>query len=165
MLGALVLCSPRKHVSCCTLLNLQCTCVNEWHTLCKESVEPCSALPWWPHIAYGRNLLGVYSNLPMPRGTQRLLWGLTRNRQNVWTELSFLSQIFRSLWPFHNFMGIRGTNLICRIIDFQGTCDLCYYCVLLCRFPPLPRAHKVKIWGFIVHLLCLLYLFSSIIVL
>ena len=27
----------------------------------------------------------------------------------------------------------RSTNLICRIIDFQGTCDLCCYCVLLLR--------------------------------
>ena len=26
-------------------------------------------------------------------------------------------------------LGIRGTNLICWIIDCQGTCDLCYYCV------------------------------------
>ena len=32
---------------------------------------------------------------------------------------------------------IRTTNLIRQIIDFQGTCDPCCYCVLLLRpFPP-----------------------------
>ena len=29
----------------------------------------------WPHTAYGRNLSGVYSDLPMPRGTQCLSFG------------------------------------------------------------------------------------------
>ena len=37
-----------------------------------------------------------------------------------------------SLWPFHLCVGIR-TNIICRIIDFQGTCDPCCHCVLLLR--------------------------------
>ena len=133
MLGALLLCSPSKHVFYCTLLTLRCACVNEWHALCEASVETCSEVPGWPHMAYGRNLSGVYTNPPMPRGTQHLLWGLTSNGQNVWTELSFLSQAFWSLWPFHNYFGIRGTNLICQIIDFQGTCDLRCYCVLLLR--------------------------------
>ena len=41
----------------------------------------------------------------------------TRNVQRVWTKLSFLCQTFRSLWPFHNSLGIRSTNLIYRIID------------------------------------------------
>ena len=41
--------------------------------------------------------------------------GAARNGQNMWTELSFLSQTFQSLWPFHNSLGIRTTNLICRI--------------------------------------------------
>ena len=74
MLGALVLSSPSEHIFCCTLLTLRCACVNEWHALSEASEEPSSALPWWPHIAYGRNLLGVYTNLPMPRGTKCLLW-------------------------------------------------------------------------------------------
>ena len=111
MLGALVLCSPREHVFCCTLLTLWCACVNEWNTLHEASEEPCSAVPWWPHMAYGRNLSGVYTDLPMPRGTQCLLQEPTRNGQSVWTELSFLGQTFRSYWPFHNFLGIRNTNL------------------------------------------------------
>ena len=57
--------------------------------------------------------------------------GPTINGQSVWTKLSFLSQTFLSLWLFHNSLEIRSTNLICRIIDFQGTCDLCCYHVLL----------------------------------
>ena len=133
MLGALVLCSPSEHVFCCTLPTLWCGCVNEWHALCEASEEPCSAVPEWSHMAYGKNLSGVYTDPPMPRGTQCLLQGQTRNGQSVWTELSFLSQTFWSLWPFHNSLGIRSTNLIYQIIDFQGTCDLCCYCVLLLR--------------------------------
>ena len=131
--GALVLCSFSEHVFCCTLLTPLCACMNERNTLRKASEAPSSAVPWWPHTAYGRNLSEVYTDLPMPRGTQCLLLGLTRNGQSVWTELSFLGQTFWSLWSFHNPLGIRSTNLICRIIDFQGTCDLCCYCVLLLR--------------------------------
>ena len=94
MLGALVLCSPSKHIFCCTLLTLWCACVNEWNALQEASEEPCSVVPQWPHTAYGRNLLGVYTYLLMPRGTQCLLRGPTRNGQSVWTKLSFLGQIF-----------------------------------------------------------------------
>ena len=65
MLGALVLCSPSW-----TFLTLRCACVNKWHTPCKESEEPCFVVPQRPHMAYGRNLSGVYTDLPMPRGTQ-----------------------------------------------------------------------------------------------
>ena len=42
MLGALVLCSS-EHAFCCTLLTLQCACVNEWHTLSEASEKPGSA--------------------------------------------------------------------------------------------------------------------------
>ena len=63
MLGALVLCSLSKHVFCCALLLLWCACVNEWHALHKASEDPCSAVPWWSHMAYGRNLSGVYTDL------------------------------------------------------------------------------------------------------
>ena len=127
MHGALVLCSPSKHVFCCTLLTLWGACVNEWNALCKASEEPFSAVPQWPHMAYGRNLSEVYTDLPVPRGTKHLLRGPTRNGQSMWTELSFLHQTFQSLWPFHNCLEIRSMNLIFRIIDFQGTCDLCCY--------------------------------------
>ena len=86
--------------------------MNEWHALREASKEPCSAVPWRSHTAYGRNLSGVYTDLPMPRGTQCLLREPTRNGQSMWTELSFLSQTFLSLWPFHNSLGIRSANLI-----------------------------------------------------
>ena len=59
MLGALVLRSLSEHVFCCALLTLRCACVNEWHALHEASKEPCSAVPWWSHTAYGRNLSGV----------------------------------------------------------------------------------------------------------
>ena len=127
MLVALVLCSPSEHILCCTSLTLSCACVNEWSTLLEASEEPCSVGPRRPHKAYGRNLSGVHTDLPMPVGIQCLLWEPTRNGQSMWTELSFLGQTFRSLWPFHNSLGIRSTNLIYRIIGFQGTCNLrCY---------------------------------------
>ena len=45
-------------------------------------------------MACGRNLSGVYTDLPMSRGTQRLLQELTRNGQSVWPKLSFLGQLF-----------------------------------------------------------------------
>ena len=96
MLGALVLCSLSEHVFYCALLRLRCACVNEWHVLCEASEEPCSAVPRWSHTVYGRNLSGVYTNLPMPRGTQCLLQEQIRNGQIVWIELSFLTQTFRS---------------------------------------------------------------------
>ena len=78
MLAALVLCSLSKHVFCCALLTLPCACVNEWHALRKASEEPCSVVPRWSHTAHGRNLSGVYTDLPIPRGTQCLLRELTR---------------------------------------------------------------------------------------
>ena len=73
MLGALGLCSLGEHVFCCALLTLRCACVNEWHALREASKEPCSAVPRLSHMAYGRNLSGRYTDLPMPRGTQCLL--------------------------------------------------------------------------------------------
>ena len=133
MLGALVLCSLSEHVFCCALLTLRCACVNEWHALCEASEETCSAVPQWSYTAHGRNLSGVYTNLPMPRGTQCLLREPTRNGQSMWTKLSFLGQTFQSLWSFHNSLEIRSANLIYQIIDFQETCDLYCYCVLWIR--------------------------------
>ena len=85
MLGALVLCSHSKHVFCCTLLTLWCAWVNEWYTLHKARVEPCSVVLWWPHMAYGRYLLGVYTELLMPRNTHGSFGGPTRNGQSMWT--------------------------------------------------------------------------------
>ena len=49
------------------------------------------------HTTYGRNLSGVYTDMPMPRGTQGLLQEPTRNGHSVWTELSFLGQTFQSV--------------------------------------------------------------------
>ena len=117
MLKALVLCYLSKHVFCCALLKLWCACVDKWHALCKTSEDPCSAVPQWSHRAYDKNLLGVYTNLPMPRGTQCLLQEPTRNGQSVWTKLSFLGQTFQCLWPFHNSLKIKSTKLIFDCVD------------------------------------------------
>ena len=80
MPGALVICSPSGYIFCCTLLTLWCACVNEWNALSKASEEPVSALRFCGDLitAYGRNLLGVYNDLPVPKDTQRLLWGQTQ---------------------------------------------------------------------------------------
>ena len=133
MLGALVQCSPSKHIFFCSLLSLLYAYVSEWHVPWEASEKPCSAVPWWPHTAYGRNLLGNYTNLPMPRDTQPPCEGSSKTwtKHVDWTLVSRSN--FQSRWPFHNFLGILTTYLICQIIDFQGTCDLCYYWVLWLR--------------------------------
>ena len=126
MLGALVLCSPSEHVFCYTLLTLWCACVNEWNALREASEEPCSAVPRRPHKAYGRNLSGVYTDLPMPRGNQCLLQEPSGVGKSCGPNSPFSVKLF-GLWPFHNSLGIRSTNLTYRIIGFQGACDLCCY--------------------------------------
>ena len=132
MLGALVFCSPSKHIFCCSLLTLLCAYVNEWHVLWETSEDPCSVVPWWLHMAYGRNMLLIIPTCQCQEAPD-VSFGPSRNGQSMWTELSFFGQTFQSLWPFHNSLEIRSANLICRIIDFQGTCDLCCYCVLWLR--------------------------------
>ena len=59
--------------------------------------------------------------------------GAARDGQSVWTELSFLGQLFPDLFDHSVIVwGIRATNLICRITDFHGNCDpRCYYALLL----------------------------------
>ena len=81
MLGALVLCSLSEHVFCCALLTLRCACVNEWHALREASKERCSAVPRWSHTAYGRNLSGHYTDLPMP-----ILWPPDAKRWLIWKD-------------------------------------------------------------------------------
>ena len=97
MLGALVLCSPSEHLFCCTLLTLWCAWMNEWNALHEASEEPCSAVPWWPHTAYGKNLYGVYTDLPMPRGTRCLLWPEQKWAKHVDWTLLFRSNFSVSL--------------------------------------------------------------------
>ena len=75
MLGALVLCSPSEHAFCCTLLTLQCACVNELHTLREASEEPCSSVLQFCSdliLLMAETLSGVYTDLPMdfPGGTE-----------------------------------------------------------------------------------------------
>ena len=100
-------------------------------------------------------LSGVYSNLPVLRGTQSPYKGSSHK----WAER--VDRIFLSQSPFPSLFdhfitvwGIETTNLICRITDFQGTCNRYCYCVLLLnpkfgltvmKYPILLKA-KIYMW-------------------
>ena len=75
MLGALVLCSPSELIFCYTLLTLRCACVNEWHALSKASEELCSAVWWWPHVAYRTSLVAQKVKRP-PEMWKTWIWSL-----------------------------------------------------------------------------------------
>ena len=68
ILRALVLCSPSKHVFCCTLLTLQWACVNEW-SLKLHCMKQVMSPTLWFHSYLTRlmakTLLGVYTGLTM----------------------------------------------------------------------------------------------------
>ena len=92
------------------------------------------ALEWLNAVPKRGDLSGVYTDLPMPRDTQRPCEGSSQK----WTKS--VDRTFLSWSPFPGLFdhfviawGIRTTNLICQIIDFQGTCDPCCYSVLLLR--------------------------------
>ena len=77
-------------------------------------------------------LLGVYTDLSTPKDTQ----GPCEGSDQKWAKC--VNQTFpsQSAFPglFDHFIiawEIRTTNLICWIIDLQGTCDLCCYFVFL----------------------------------
>ena len=114
MLGAPVLCSPSEHVFYCTLLTLWCTCVNEWHALREKSEMPCSSVPWWPHTAYGRNLSGVYTDLPMPispSGTDQRMGKACRPNSFLFRVSSLFGQFITS-WEFSQFSSVTQLCLI-----------------------------------------------------
>ena len=99
---------------------------------CKARVEPGFCSSTAPLNAPEGELFRGLTNLPVPRGTQRPCNGSSHK----WAEC--VDQIFLSWSPFPGLFdhfitvwGIETTNLICQIIDFQGTCNGCCYCVLL----------------------------------
>ena len=135
MLEALVLCSPREHVCCCTLLTLRYACVNEWNALSEASEEP-----FFPVSAL--RFCGALIQLMAEtcRGftcqcqkAPSISFGDQPEMGKVCGPNSPFSVKLFGLWPFHNSLGIRSTNLIYQIIDFQGTCNQCCYCVLWLR--------------------------------
>ena len=112
--------------------------MNEWHALCEASDEPCSVVSQCLMMTEGSpqngSLVGGLYHLPMPRDTQRPCEGSGWKwaKHVDWTFLSWsafpgLFDCFIIAW------GIRTTNLICWIIDFQRTCDPCCYYVVLLR--------------------------------
>ena len=79
-------------------------------------------------------LSGDYTNLPMPRDTQRPCEGSCQ-RWAKHVDQNFLS---RSLFPglFDHSVTAwesRTTNLICQIIDVPENCDPCCYYILLLK--------------------------------
>ena len=98
------------------------------------------------------SLVGVYIPTSQWQETPNIpARAAARNGRSVWTELSFLGHLF--LVSDHSIIawGIRTTNLICWIINFQGTCDPCCYSVLLLRpqtiwmeVPSLARSWKLQ---------------------
>ena len=102
------------------------------------------------------SLVGVYIPTSQCQETPNIpARAEARNGKRVdWTFLSWAT--FHGLFD-HSIIawGIRTTNLICRMIDFQGTCDPCCYSVLLLRpqtiwmeVPSLARSWKLQehIW-------------------
>ena len=76
----------------------------------------------------------LYNDLPMPRDAQHPCEG----KDQKWVKRVDRIFLSRSAFPGlfdHSIIawGIRTTNLTCRIIDFQGTCDPYRYSVLLLR--------------------------------
>ena len=96
--------------------------------------------------------MGTYNDLPMPRDTQ----GPCEGSNQKWAKCVDWTFLSRSPFPgvFDHFIimwGIRITNLICQIIDSQGTCNPCHYSVLLFRpqtiwmeAPSLTRSWKLQ---------------------
>ena len=120
--------------------------------------------PWHLIMTEGSpkgSLSGVYTNLPMPRSTQRPCKGSDQK----WVK--HVDQTFLSLSTspglFDHFLTawrIETTNLICQIIDFQGTCHPFCYCVLLLRpqiwidshkAPSLARSQKLHLDCLFMH--------------
>ena len=116
------------------------------------------AVPWndWRQTPKWEPCWGLYTDLPMPRDTQHPC----KSSDQKWAKHVDWTFFSRSPFPGlfdHSIIawGIRTTNLICRIIDFQGTCDPCRYSVLLLKpqtiwmeVPSLARSWKLQehIW-------------------
>ena len=121
--------------------SMVCLCVIDWkpemHPVQSEcwaqlcgSVVPCND---WGQPRKG-SLLGDYIDLPMPGDTQCPCEGSGQKWAKVvdWTFLSWSP--FPSLFGhFITAWGVRAANLTGQIVDFQGTCDPWYSCVLLLR--------------------------------
>ena len=121
----------------------------------KQVVSPalgfCSALKWLKADPKMGGLLGFIYRPPNAKRHPTSLWGQRPKMESVWTELSYLRHLL--LVSDHSIIAwkIRTINLICQIIDFQGTCDPCRYSVVLLRpqtiwmeAPSLARSWKLQ---------------------
>ena len=126
------------HVFCFTLLTLWCPCVNEWYAMSKVSDEPWSAVLRCFITAEGSPRKGSLArDLYWPPSIKRYPTSLQGDGPEIGKacglNFSFLVIFFPVSDHFIIAWGIRTTNLICRILDFQGNCDPCCYYVLLLR--------------------------------
>ena len=130
---ALVLYSPSKHILCFTLLNVQCACV--W--LIERNAQTNVKQELCPNLRFCGNLIrfmaeiigGLYWPANVKRHPKTPPGEQAEMNEAYGRNFPFLVKL-SGLWLFHNCLGIRSTNLICQIIDFQGTCDP----LLLCTF-------------------------------
>ena len=118
----------------CFLLYLtnSVVCLCEWITHPARSEHwACSAV--WRCLVKKESspkmgaLLGVYTDLPLPRDNQHSCEGSSKKLAKH-VDQTFLSQL-PSPGLFDHFIvswGVRATNPICQIIDFQGNCNPCY---------------------------------------
>ena len=97
----------------------------------------CGASQWLKANPKRGAVLGVYTDLPMSRGTQCPYEGSGQK----WAK--HLDQTFLPWSPFPGLFDhfitawvINTTNVICQIIDFHWICDPCHYCILLLRPQP-----------------------------
>ena len=100
-LGALVLCSPSKHIFCCTLLTPWCAC------LCENSMNETWTWPRSNHWVMFCNFAMTHNDWrqTMPRGTHCPCKGSGRKwaKRVDWTFFFFFFGHFPwSLWSFHN---------------------------------------------------------------
>ena len=113
-----------------------CLCV--WsikrHTCVKQGL--CPNLRFWGDLIWlmAGTLSGDYTNLPMPRDTQRPCEGSCQK----WAKHVDQNFLSRSLFPglFDHSVTAwesRTTNLICQIIDVPENCDPCCYYILLLK--------------------------------
>ena len=112
--------------------------MNEWHTLREASDELCSVVSRCLIMTEGSppkgNLVGnLYPPANVMRHPRYLLGEWPEMGKACGLNFPFLVIFSWSLWPFVIASGIRTVNLICQIINFQGTCDPCCCYVLLLR--------------------------------
>ena len=103
----------------------------------------------------------IYTDLAIPRGSQHPREGSSQKWMKCMDQTLFSQSPFPGLFDhFITAWRIETTNLICQIIDFQGTCHPFCYCILLLRpqiwidshkAPSLARSQKLHLGCLFMH--------------